>query len=94
MFAKLKAQHDELELLIKTKMEEKELFSEQCSKASRQITMFQEMIELIHQGSIDARCKWIWEKGSIRGFMQHFLARLSIQRWFFDTQIVLQHRRC
>jgi hypothetical protein len=68
MFAKLKAQHDELELLIKTKMEEKELFSEQYSKASKQIKMFQEMIELIYQGSVDARCKWIWEKGSIKGF--------------------------
>lgn len=68
LFAQLKAQHDELELLIKSKMGEKELFSEQCSKASKQIALFQEMIELIYQGNIDTRCQWIWENGSIKGF--------------------------
>jgi len=68
MFAQLKAQADSLELLIKNKKEEKELFSSQCSKSSKQIAMYEEMIQLIYQGNLDARCKWIWEKGSIAGF--------------------------
>lgn len=68
VFIQLKAQADELELLIKNKKEEKELFSGQCSKSSKQIAMYEEMIQLIYQGNVDARCKWIWEKGSIAGF--------------------------
>jgi hypothetical protein len=68
MFAQLKAQADEIELLIKNKKEEKELFSSQCSKSSKQISMYEEMIQLIYQGNLDARCKWIWENGSIKGF--------------------------
>lgn len=67
-FSKIEADVERLKLLIKTEIENKELFTLQVNKATKEITLLEGMIEEMYQGTVDSRCKWIWENGSIAGY--------------------------
>ena len=47
---------------------EKEAFSAEISKSSKEIAMLKELVLQVNKGSIDSRCKWLWESGSMNGF--------------------------
>ena len=68
MFGELLEKRNAISLLIDSHRKEKEAFSSQISKSSKEIAMLKELIVQVNKGSLDARCKWLWEKGSMIGF--------------------------
>lgn len=68
-FSGLMEKREAVKSLIRLKQREKELFSAEIAKSSKEISLLEGIIAEVYTGNVDVRCKWLWEKGSMAGFV-------------------------